>query len=191
MIILIDNYDSFTFNVYHYLCEIGVEVEVFRNDKISTSDIFNKKPKGIVISPGPKTPNDAGICLDLLKKNKNIPILGICLGHQSIGQSFGGNVIQSKEIMHGKIDNIKHTGHILFEGIDSDFKATRYHSLILERKSLPKELEIIAETSNKIIMGIAHRKKKVFGVQFHPESIGTKYGKNIFKNFIKIINYGN
>ena len=154
MIILIDNYDSFTFNVYHYLCEIGVEVEVFRNDKISTSDIFNKKPKGIVISPGPKTPNDAGICLDLVKKNKNIPILGICLGHQSIGQSFGGNVIQSKEIMHGKIDNIKHTGHILFEGIDSDFKATRYHSLILERKSLPKELEIIAETSNKIIMGM-------------------------------------
>jgi len=191
MIILIDNYDSFTFNVYHYLCEIGVEVEVFRNDKISTSDIFNKKPKGIVISPGPKTPNDAGICLDLVKKNKNIPILGICLGHQSIGQSFGGNVIQSKEIMHGKVDNIKHKGHKLFEGIDSDFKATRYHSLILERKSLPKELEIIAETNNKIIMGIAHRKEKVFGVQFHPESIGTKYGKNIFKNFIKIINYGN
>ena len=191
MIILIDNYDSFTFNVYHYLCEIGVEVEVFRNDKISTSDIFNKKPNGIVISPGPKTPNDAGICLDLIKKNKNIPILGICLGHQSIGQSFGGNVVKSKEIMHGKIDSIKHTGHKLFEGIDNNFKATRYHSLILERKSLPKELEIIAETNNKIIMGIAHRKEKVFGVQFHPESIGTKYGKNIFKNFIKMINYGN
>ena len=191
MIVLIDNYDSFTFNIFHYLSEIGEKVEVFRNDKISTSEIFNKKPSGIVISPGPKTPDDAGICLNLIKENKNIPILGICLGHQSIGQSFGGNVIQAKEIMHGKIDNIIHTGHKLFEGIDNNFKATRYHSLIIEKKSLPKELEIIAETKNNIIMGIAHKKEKIFGVQFHPESIGTKFGKNIFKNFIKLINYGN
>jgi anthranilate synthase component 2 len=191
MIILIDNYDSFTFNVYHSLCEIGIKVEVYRNNKISTHEIFKKKPEGIVISPGPKTPNDAGICLDLIKENKNIPLLGICLGHQSIGQSYGGKVVQSKEIMHGKIGNINHNGHKLFDGIDNYFNATRYHSLILEKKSLPKELEIIAETNKEIIMGIAHRKKKIFGVQFHPESIGTKFGKNIFKNFINIINHGN
>ena len=191
MIILIDNYDSFTFNVYHYLSEIGAKVEVFRNDKISTSEIFNKKPKGIVISPGPKTPNEAGICLDLIKLNKNIPILGICLGHQSIGQAYGGKVIQCKEIMHGKIDNIKHNGHPLFEDIDFNFKATRYHSLVLNNKNLPKNLTVIAQTDNKIIMGIAHNNAKIFGVQFHPESIGTKSGKKIFKNFMKIIDYEN
>ena len=191
MIILIDNYDSFTFNVYHYLCEIGEDVEVFRNDKITITEIFKKKPKGIVISPGPKKPDDAGICLNLIKKNINIPILGICLGHQSIGQSYGGKVIQSKEIMHGKVDDINHNGHKLFKGIKKKFRATRYHSLILEKKTLPKELEIIAETNNKIIMGIAHKKEKIFGVQFHPESIGTKIGKTIFKNFIDIINYAN
>ena len=191
MIILIDNYDSFTFNVYHSLCEIGAKVEVYRNNKISTQEIFKKKPKGIVISPGPKKPNNAGICLDLIKENKDIPLLGICLGHQSIGQSYGGKVIQSREIMHGKIDNINHNGHKLFDGIDNCFNATRYHSLILEKKSLPKELEIIAETNKKIIMGIAHRKKKIFGLQFHPESIGTTFGKNIFENFIRMIDYGN
>ena len=191
MIILIDNYDSFTFNIFHYISEIGVKVQVFRNDKISIKEIFDKKPKGIVISPGPKTPNDAGICLDLIKDNVNIPLLGICLGHQSIGQSFGGNVIQSNEIVHGKIDNIKHNGHKLFQGIDKNFNATRYHSLILEKNSLPKNFEIIAETNNKIIMGIAHKKQKIFGLQFHPESIGTKSGKTIFENFIKIINYDN
>ena len=191
MIILIDNYDSFTFNVYHYLCESGAKVEVFRNDKITTSEILDKKPKGIVISPGPKTPNEAGICLELIKKNKNIPILGICLGHQSIGQSYGGKVIQCEEIIHGKIDNIKHNGHKLFKGINNNFKATRYHSLILEKKNLPKDLEIIAQTDKKIIMGISHKKSKIYGVQFHPESIGTKYGKKIFKNFMELINYEN
>ena len=129
--------------------------------------------------------------LEFDKKNTNIPILGICLGHQSIGQSYGGKVIQSKEIMHGKVDNINHNGHKLFKGIGKKFKATRYHSLILEKKSLPKELEIIAETNNKIIMGIADKKENIFGVQFHPESIGTKIGKTIFKNFIDIINHAN
>ena len=173
MIILIDNYDSFTFNVFHYLSEIGAKVTVFRNDKISTEELLQMKPEAIVISPGPKNPDEAGICLDIIKKNKDIPILGICLGHQSIGQSYGGAIIQCKEIMHGKIDTIIHSGHQLFKGVNANFQATRYHSLILERESLPSNLEIIAETKNKIIMGIAHKNKKIFGLQFHPESIGT------------------
>ena len=191
MIILIDNYDSFTFNIYHYLSEIGAKVKVFRNDQISISEIMNMELQGIVISPGPKTPDHAGICLDLIKENKHIPILGICLGHQSIGQAFGGKVIKSKEIMHGKVDNINHFGHKLFKGVDKKFQATRYHSLILERKYMPSNFEIIAETDKKIIMGIAHKRKKIYGVQFHPESIGTKFGKKIFNNFFELINYGN
>ena len=189
MIILIDNYDSFTFNVFHYLSEIGAKVEVFRNDKISTEELLQMKPEAIVISPGPKNPDEAGICLDIVKKNKDIPILGICLGHQSIGQSYGGSIVQCKEIMHGKIDTIIHLGHELFKGVNTNFQATRYHSLILERKSLPSNLEIIAETKNKIIMGIAHKNKKIFGLQFHPESIGTEVGKSILENFLSIIEY--
>ncbi len=189
MIILIDNYDSFTFNVYHYLSELGAKVKVYRNDEVTPESIFEKNPKAIIISPGPKTPNQAGICLDLIKLNKDIPVLGICLGHQSIGQAYGGLVVQADEIKHGKIDEITHFGNILFEDINEIFEATRYHSLIIEKKSLPKDLEIIAETKNKIIMGIAHKNKKIFGLQFHPESIGTKNGKKILKNFLKIINY--
>ena len=189
MIILIDNYDSFTFNVFHYLSEIGAKVKVFRNDKISTEELYRTKPKAIVISPGPNNPDEAGICLDIVKKNKDIPILGICLGHQSIGQSYGGSIVQCQEIMHGKIDTIKHSGHKLFKGVNKNFKATRYHSLILEKKSLPPNLEIIAETKNKIIMGIAHKNKKIFGLQFHPESIGTEVGKTILENFLNIIEY--
>ena len=189
MIILIDNYDSFTFNVYHYLSELGAKVKVFRNDKISVKEVLRIKPKGIVLSPGPKTPNEAGICLNLIKQNKNLPILGICLGHQSIGQSFGGKIIQCDEIMHGKIDRIFHNENELFHGINKSFEATRYHSLIIKKFSLPSELEIIAETKNKIIMGIAHKQKKIFGLQFHPESIGTKNGKKILKNFLNIIKY--
>ena len=189
MIILIDNYDSFTFNVYHYLSELGAKVKVYRNDEVTPESILEKNPKAIIISPGPKTPNQAGICLDLIKLNKDIPVLGICLGHQSIGQAYGGLVIQADEIKHGKIDEIKHFGNVLFEDINETFEATRYHSLIIEKKSLPKDLEIIAETKNKIIMGIAHKNKKIFGLQFHPESIGTKNGKKILKNFLKIINY--
>ena len=189
MIILIDNYDSFTFNVYHYLSELGAKVKVYRNDEVTPESILEKNPKAIIISPGPKTPNQAGICLDLIKLNKDIPVLGICLGHQSIGQAYGGLVVQADEIKHGKIDEITHFGNILFEDINEIFEATRYHSLIIEKKSLPKDLEIIAETKNKIIMGIAHKNKKIFGLQFHPESIGTKNGKKILKNFLKIINY--
>jgi anthranilate synthase/aminodeoxychorismate synthase-like glutamine amidotransferase len=189
MIILIDNYDSFTFNVFHYLCEIGAKVKVFRNDKISTEELFKMRPKAIVISPGPKNPDEAGICLDILKKNKNIPILGICLGHQSIGQNYGGSIVLCEEIVHGKIDTIQHSGHELFKGINTNFQATRYHSLILERGSIPSSLEIIAETKNKIIMGIAHESKKIFGLQFHPESLGTDVGKIILENFLNIIRY--
>ena len=189
MIIIIDNYDSFTFNIYHYLGEIGAKVKVYRNDKISINDIFKIKPKGIIISPGPKTPNEAGICLNLIKQNFNIPILGICLGHQSIGQAYGGSILQCKEIMHGKIDIINHTGNKLFKGINKNFKATRYHSLIVEKKSLPNELKIIAKTKNNLIMGLAHKRKKIYGLQFHPESIGTEVGKLILENFLKIIDY--
>ena len=189
MIILIDNYDSFTFNIYHYLSEIGCKVRVIRNDKISTEQLYKMNPKAIVLSPGPKTPNEAGICLDIIKKNINTPILGICLGHQSIGQAFGGSIVQSEEIMHGKIDVIHHNGHDIFLGIKNSFNATRYHSLKVDKKNLPKELNIIAETNNGIIMGISHKSKKIFGLQFHPESIGTKKGKIILKNFLNIINY--
>ena len=191
MIILIDNYDSFTFNVFHYLSEIGAKVKVYRNDKIATEELLGMKPEAIVISPGPKNPDEAGICLDIVKKNKDVPILGICLGHQSIGQSYGGSIVQCKEIMHGKIDIIEHSGHELFKGVNKNFKATRYHSLIVERETLPPNLKIIAETRNKIIMGIAHKNKKIFGLQFHPESIGTDLGKTILGNFLSIIKYEN
>ena len=190
MIILIDNYDSFTFNVYHYLSEIGAKVIVFRNDKISSEEIVEMNPKAIVISPGPCTPNEAGISLDLINKCKNLfPILGICLGHQSIGQAFGSKIIESSEIMHGKIDSIIHNNHNIFEGISNEFNATRYHSLIIKNDTLSKNFEIIAKTKNDIIMGIADIKKNIIGLQFHPESIGTIDGKKILKNFLKIINY--
>ena len=190
MIILIDNYDSFTFNVYHYLSEIGAKVEVIRNDKITSEEVIQKKPEALIISPGPCTPNEAGICLNLIKKSfSTIPILGICLGHQSIGQAFGAKIIKCKEIKHGKIDNIIHNNHILFNGISNDFKATRYHSLIIDNNSMSSDFDIIAKTENNIIMGIAHKKRNIFGLQFHPESIGTKKGKNILKNFLDIINY--
>ena len=190
MIILIDNYDSFTFNVYHYLSEIGAKVKVFRNNKISIEEIIKMKPSAVVISPGPCTPNEAGICLDLIDKCKLLfPIFGICLGHQCIGQSFGGNVIKCSEIMHGKLDKILHNNHPLFSEIKNDFLATRYHSLIIDKKSLSDEFEIIASTEKNIIMGIAHKTMNIFGLQFHPESIGTIEGKKILSNFLKIINY--
>ena len=189
MIILIDNYDSFTFNVFHYLSELGAKVKVYRNNKITIKDIFEMNPKAIVLSPGPKTPNDAGICLEIINENKKIPILGICLGHQSIAQAYGGSIIQASEIVHGKLDNIIHNNHKLFLGIKKKFKGTRYHSLMVDKKSMPEELEVIAETSNGIIMAIAHKKKKIYGIQFHPESIGTKDGKLILKNFLELINY--
>ena len=189
MIILIDNYDSFTFNIYHYLSEIGAKVKVFRNDKITIKNIFKLKPQAIIISPGPKTPNEAGICLNLIKENMNIPILGICLGHQSIGQAYGGKIIQCKKIMHGKVDLIHHNGNKIFKGIEKSFQATRYHSLEVNKKKFPKELKIIAKTKDNIIMGLCHRNKNIFGLQFHPESVGTSWGKKILENFLDIIKY--
>tara|TARA_Y100001960_G_C14343722_1_gene666097 strand:- start:88 stop:669 length:582 start_codon:yes stop_codon:yes gene_type:complete len=190
MLILIDNYDSFTYNVYHYLTELNTKVSIFRNDKISSNEIINLKPQAVVLSPGPCTPNEAGICLDLINKIKNdIPILGICLGHQSIGQAFEGSIIKCSEIMHGKIDIIQHFRHPLFKNINENFEATRYHSLIIDRKSLSSEFDIIAENDKKIIMGIAHKNLPIYGLQFHPESIGTNVGKIILKNFLDIINY--
>ena len=189
MIILIDNYDSFTFNVFHYLCEIGAKVNVYRNDKITSGEVMEMKPQAIVLSPGPKTPDDAGICLDLIKKNKNIPMLGICLGHQSIAQAYGASIVECNEIMHGKIDQIEHFQHELFEGLANIFEATRYHSLIIQNQSLPEKIKVIAKTKNNIIMGIAHKEKNIYGLQFHPESIGTKIGKSILINFLNIIKY--
>ena len=192
MILLIDNYDSFTFNIYHYLGEIGAKVDVYRNDKIGIEEILELNPKAIVLSPGPCTPNEAGICIDIVKKlHSKYPIFGICLGHQSIGQAFDGDIIQCPEIMHGKVSEIKHNNHKLFKGISTSFKATRYHSLIIENKSLHNDFEIIAQTDQNIIMGIAHKKFYTYGVQFHPESIGTKVGKTILNNYLKIINYAN
>jgi len=191
MILLIDNYDSFTYNVKHYLNELGAEVEIYRNDKITINEIRQIKPKAIVISPGPCTPNEAGICLNLINELKTtFPILGICLGHQSIGQAFGGRIIKCNEIMHGKIDKMKHFGHDIFRNIETNFLATRYHSLIIDRNTLSKDFIITAETNNKIIMGIAHAQLPIYGFQFHPESIGTEVGKSLFNNFLNIIDYG-
>ena len=192
MILLIDNYDSFTYNVKHYLSEVGAKVKTYRNDKISLSEINDLQPKAIVLSPGPCTPNEAGICLKLIDKFKNqFPILGICLGHQAIGQAFGANVIKCEEIMHGKIDKMKHNNHKIFKNIKNNFSATRYHSLVIDRKTLSSEFVITAETQKNIIMGIAHSSLPIYGFQFHPESIGTDVGKNLLKNFLTLINYGN
>ena len=187
MIILIDNYDSFTFNIYHYISEFNEKIKIFRNNKITINEIIKTKPKAIIISPGPGRPKEAGICINLIKKTyKKIPILGICLGHQAIGEAFGGRIITSPKIMHGKISDIEHNKHAIFKNISDIFKATRYHSLII-KNNLPDKFEVIAK-SNNIIMGIAHKKFNVFGLQFHPESIGTDVGKKILKNFLNIIN---
>jgi len=192
MILLIDNYDSFTYNVKHYLNEVGAEVETYRNDEISIEDIFNLKPEAVVLSPGPCTPNEAGICLNLIEEFKNkFPILGICLGHQSIGQAFGAKIIKCKEVMHGKIDEMEHNNHKIFSNIKKNFSATRYHSLVIDPNTLPTDFIITAETKNKIIMGIAHTTLPIYGFQFHPESIGTNIGKTLLTNFLKLINYGN
>ena len=186
-IILIDNYDSFTFNLYHYLSSLKVNVDVIRNDQISSKEILKKKYNKIVISPGPGNPNQSGNCLKIVKTlYKKIPILGVCLGHQIIGQVFGSKIVQAKKLMHGKTSKIlsKRTG--LLKNLPKTFEATRYHSLIIDRKSLSKDLEITALTQNGLIMGVRHKKYNVHGVQFHPESIKTKLGIKILKNFIKI-----
>jgi anthranilate synthase component 2 len=187
-ILLIDNYDSFTYNLVHYFAALGATVDVVRNDALSVVDIMGKRPDGIVISPGPATPNEAGICLELLAKNQGtIPLFGVCLGHQSIGQAYGGKVVRAKEVMHGKTSPVSHAGKGIFKDIPSPFTATRYHSLIVERTSLPTCLEVTAETSDGTIMGLQHTSQPVFGVQFHPESIASEHGHELLKNFLDLL----
>jgi anthranilate synthase component 2 len=187
MIVLIDNYDSFTFNLFHYLCGLGAEVVVHRNDKISTDAVIAGDPDAIVVSPGPCTPNDAGICLDLIAKaSASIPIFGVCLGHQAIGQVFGGNVVRAPEPVHGKLSLIKHKGAGVFRGINGPFQATRYHSLVVDRATMPSDLTVVADTDDKLVMGLAHAKLPVHGVQFHPESIASEHGHLILRNFLDI-----
>lgn len=186
-IFILDNYDSFTFNLVQYLGELGADLEVARNDQLSPQEILEKKPDGIVISPGPCTPNEAGISMEVIRQlGDKIPILGVCLGHQSLGQVYGGKVIRADEIMHGKVSMIHHTGQGLFEGVENPFPATRYHSLIVERSTLPECLEITAWTDDQIIMGLRHKTYPVFGVQFHPESVLTTAGKTILNNFLGV-----
>ncbi|MCE2431576.1 MAG: aminodeoxychorismate/anthranilate synthase component II [Candidatus Latescibacteria bacterium] len=187
MILVIDNYDSFTYNLVQYLGELGAELVVYRNDQISPEEIADIAPEKIVISPGPCTPNEAGISVALVQYFAGkIPILGVCLGHQSIGQAFGGKIVGAPTIMHGKVSEIHHRGQSIFEGLPDPFIATRYHSLIVERDSLPDCLEITAETHDGVIMGLRHRNMAVDGVQFHPESILTGEGKNLLQNFLDI-----
>ena len=186
-ILLIDNYDSFTYNLYHYLMEIGTDVSVVRNDAISIEDIRQAKPAGILLSPGPCTPNEAGICLAVVEElHKEFPIFGVCLGHQSIAQVFSGNVIRGDRPMHAQVSPIYHEGHPLFKNIPSPFNATRYHSLIVEDGTMSDEMEVIARSDDKVIQAIAHKKYPVFGVQFHPESIASDFGHTLLKNFLDI-----
>ena len=187
MIVLIDNYDSFTFNLVHYLGALGAEVVVHRNDKISTAEVIAGDPEAIVLSPGPCTPNEAGICVELIKAAADtIPILGVCLGHQAIGQAFGGKVVRAPVPMHGKLSEIRHFGTGIFRGINRPFKATRYHSLLVDRASLPDALSVTAETDGSLVMGMAHDRLPVHGVQFHPESIASEHGHLLLKNFLDI-----
>ena len=188
-IILIDNYDSFTFNLYHYISSLKTNVDVIRNDKVTSKEILKKNYNGIVISPGPGNPDQSGNCINIVNKlYKRIPILGVCLGHQIIGQVFGSKIIQAKKLMHGKISKIKSKKIGILKSLPNTFEATRYHSLIIDKKTLSKDLEITAETKDGLIMGVKHKKYSVHGVQFHPESIKTKIGIKILKNFVKIKN---
>jgi len=187
VILLLDNYDSFTYNLAQYLGELGCALEVHRNDKISVEEIARRKPERIVISPGPCTPQEAGISVELIQKLAGkFPILGVCLGHQAIGAAFGGKIIRAPKLFHGKTSEIQHDGKGIFQSVPNPLTATRYHSLIVERKSLPKELAVSAETGDGIIMGLRHRRHKIEGVQFHPESVLTECGKQILKNFLSL-----
>ena len=187
MILLIDNYDSFTFNLVHYLGGLGADVVVHRNDKITVEGAIAANPDAIVLSPGPCTPNEAGICLDLIKRaSANIPVFGVCLGHQAIGQVFGGEVVRAPTPVHGKLSAIKHAGLGVFRGINGDFQATRYHSLVVERSTLPHDLIVTAETGDRLVMGVQHKHRPVHGVQFHPESIASEHGHLILRNFLDL-----
>jgi anthranilate synthase component 2 len=186
MIVMIDNYDSFTYNLVQYLGELGVETKVFRNDEVGVAEVEAAKPSHIVISPGPCTPNEAGVSLALIEHLAGkIPILGVCLGHQAIGQAFGGKVVRAGQVMHGKTSLIRHDGKGVFEGIENGFVATRYHSLVVERASLPSCLEVTAESEDGEIMGLRHRRLAVEGVQFHPEALLTEHGHEMLQNFIQ------
>ena len=187
MILVLDNYDSFTYNLVHYIGDCGHEVMVVRNDEITVEQVEDLNPKKIVISPGPCTPNEAGISIELIKKS-SVPILGVCLGHQAIGAAFGGNIIKAPEIFHGKLSKVEHNQKKIFNEIDSPYSVVRYHSLIIEKDSLPNELEItgVLEDNPEVIMAIEHKEKPIYGVQFHPESIETNFGIKLIKNFLKL-----
>ncbi len=191
MIVLIDNYDSFTFNLVHYLGGLGADVRVHRNDAVTAEAVIASQPEAIVLSPGPCTPNEAGICLDLIAKTQTrtkdtIPILGVCLGHQAIGQAFGGEVVRAPSPVHGKLSDIRHEGLSVFRGINGPFKATRYHSLVVKRETMPDELQVTAETDDGLVMGLSHRTLPLHGVQFHPESIASEHGHLVLKNFLDL-----
>lgn len=187
MLLLIDNYDSFTYNLVHYLGEIGAETRVVRNDALTVEEAISLNPKAIIVSPGPCDPASAGICVDLIRAAaEGIPIFGVCLGHQSIGEAFGGKVVRAEAIMHGKISRISHSGSGIFRDIPDGFDATRYHSLTIEPESLPDCLEVTAKTEDGTIMGVSHKQHQVHGVQFHPESIRSEHGKTLMANFLKL-----
>jgi anthranilate synthase component 2 len=187
MLLLIDNYDSFTYNLFHYLGELGEEIVVCRNDDMSAAQAISMKPSSIVLSPGPCDPDKAGICLDLIKMAAGrVPILGVCLGHQAIGQAYGGKIVRAPKPMHGKLSTIHHNNKSVFRGLENDFSATRYHSLTVEASSLPDCLEVTAETDGGVIMGLVHKTHPVHGVQFHPESIASEHGHALLKNFLDL-----
>jgi anthranilate synthase component II len=186
MFLLIDNYDSFTYNLWHYLGELGAEVRVVRNDAIGVADALAMKPRGIVISPGPGTPDRAGICVELVRQSAGIPILGVCLGHQAIAESFGAPIVRAPAPMHGKLSAIRHDGSGVFAGLPSPFAATRYHSLIVPRDALPPALRVTATSADGLVMGLVHRELPIHGVQFHPESIASEHGHQLLKNFLTL-----
>jgi len=187
VLLLIDNYDSFTYNLFHYLGQLGADVVVKRNDEISADEAIAMRPDAVVLSPGPCTPNEAGICLELIAKaNGTLPILGVCLGHQSIGQVYGGTVVRAPVPMHGKLSRIHHTGKSVFRGLNNDFMATRYHSLTIAPESMPADLEITAVSEDGVIMGVMHKTHPVHGVQFHPESIASENGHALLQNFLRM-----
>ncbi len=189
MILVVDNYDSFTYNLVHYLAELGAQTHVVRNDDLTAAEAIAMKPEAVLLSPGPCTPNEAGICLDLIASApESLPILGVCLGHQAIGQSFGGEVIRAKALMHGKTSPIEHECRSVFRGLPSPFTATRYHSMAVLRETLPDVLEVTAWTADGEIMGLAHRSRPIHGVQFHPESIATEHGHDLLANFLDLAN---
>jgi len=187
LLLLIDNYDSFTYNLFHYLGELGADVVVKRNDELTAAGALALKPEAIVLSPGPCTPNEAGICLDLIKTaNGSMPILGVCLGHQAIGQVYGGRIVRAPEPMHGKVSRIHHTGKSVFRGLNNNFEATRYHSLTIAPDGMPANLEVTATSSDGVIQGVMHKSHPVHGVQFHPESIASENGHALLQNFLNL-----